>query len=389
MVTFAYKTIRCMFRPFIFKIILGGMFLSACQSNPQQHSNSPTEQAEEASHEHANLIELDQKKAQAAGVVVREIKPTAFHGVLKVSGKVLPASGSEKTVVATVAGIVSMLHPLTEGMSVGKGTSVFRISSDQLPEGDVAQRARIAYETALADYKRKKDLVADKIVTQKEYLDAKANMERAALAYKALGRSNSSGVAVVAQMSGFIKECLVKQGDYVDVGQPLMTISQNKHLYLRAEVPESSYGMLSQITSANFKTSYNQQVYQLSSMGGKLLTYGKGSSIESAFIPVTFEFDNRNGVVPGAFAEIYLLTTQRPNVLSVPISAITEEQGVYFIYIQEEATHYRKQEVKLGESDGTRVEILSGLKSGEKVVIQGAIHVKLAASTMEIPGHSH
>lgn len=378
-----------MFRPFIFKIILGGMFLSACQSNPQQHSNSQTEQAEEASHEHANLIELDQKKAQAAGVVVREIKPTAFHGVLKVSGKVLPASGSEKTVVATVAGIVSMLHPLTEGMSVGKGTSVFRISSDQLPEGDVAQRARIAYETALADYKRKKDLVADKIVTQKEYLDAKANMERAALAYKALGRSNSSGVAVVAQMSGFIKECLVKQGDYVEVGQPLMTISQNKHLYLRAEVPESSYGMLSQITSANFKTSYSQQVYQLSSMGGKLLTYGKASSMESAFIPVTFEFDNRNGVVPGAFAEIYLLTTQRPNVLSVPISAITEEQGVYFIYIQEEATHYRKQEVKLGESDGTRVEILSGLKSGEKVVIQGAIHVKLAASTMEIPGHSH
>lgn len=378
-----------MFRPFIFKIILGGMFLSACQSNPQQHSNSQTEQAEEASHEHANLIELDQKKAQAAGVVVREIKPTAFHGVLKVSGKVLPASGSEKTVVATVAGIVSMLHPLTEGMSVGKGTSVFRISSDQLPEGDVAQRARIAYETALADYKRKKDLVADKIVTQKEYLDAKANMERAALAYKALGRSNSSGVAVVAQMSGFIKECLVKQGDYVEVGQPLMTISQNKHLYLRAEVPESSYGMLSQITSANFKTSYSQQVYQLSSMGGKLLTYGKASSIESAFIPVTFEFDNRNGVVPGAFAEIYLLTTQRPNVLSVPISAITEEQGVYFIYIQEEAAHYRKQEVKLGDSDGTRVEILSGLKSGEKVVIQGAIHVKLAASTMEIPGHSH
>lgn len=378
-----------MFRPFIFKIILGGMFLSACQSNPQQHSNSQTEKAEEASHEHANLIELDQKKAQAAGVVVREIKPAAFHGVLKVSGKVLPASGSEKTVVATVAGIVSMLHPLTEGMSVGKGTSVFRISSDQLPEGDVAQRARIAYETALADYKRKKDLVADKIVTQKEYLDAKANMERAALAYKALGRSNSSGVAVVAQMSGFIKECLVKQGDYVEVGQPLMTISQNKHLYLRAEVPESSYGMLSQITSANFKTSYSQQVYQLSSMGGKLLTYGKASSMESAFIPVTFEFDNRNGVVPGAFAEIYLLTTQRPNVLSVPISAITEEQGVYFIYIQEEATHYRKQEVKLGESDGTRVEILSGLKSGEKVVIQGAIHVKLAASTMEIPGHSH
>lgn len=378
-----------MFRPFIFKIILGGMFLSACQSNPQQHSNSTTEKAEEASHEHANLIELDQKKAQAAGVVVREIKPAAFHGVLKVSGKVLPASGSEKTVVATVAGVVSMLHPLTEGMSVGKGTSVFRISSDQLPEGDVAQRARIAYETALADYKRKKDLVADKIVTQKEYLDAKANMERAALAYKALGRSNSSGVAVVAQMSGFIKECLVKQGDYVEVGQPLMTISQNKHLYLRAEVPESSYGMLSQITSANFKTSYSQQVYQLSSMGGKLLTYGKASSMESAFIPVTFEFDNRNGVVPGAFAEIYLLTTQRPNVLSVPISAITEEQGVYFIYIQEEATHYRKQEVKLGESDGTRVEILSGLKSGEKVVIQGAIHVKLAASTMEIPGHSH
>lgn len=106
-------------------------------------------------------------------------------------------------------------------------------------------------------------------------------------------------------------------------------------------------------------------------------------------MPVTFEFDNRGDVVPGSFVEVWLLGRERQGVISLPVSALTEEQGLTFVYLQLDAECYQKQEVRTGATDGDRVEILSGLKGGEKVVTQGAIHVKLASASNAIPGHTH
>lgn len=50
---------------------------------------------------------------------------------------------------------------------------------------------------------------------------------------------------------------------------------------------------------------------------------------------------------------------------------------------------YKKQLVTLGADNGERVQILSGIKAGNKVVTQGAYQVKLAGATNAIPAHSH
>ena len=59
------------------------------------------------------------------------------------------------------------------------------------------------------------------------------------------------------------------------------------------------------------------------------------------------------------------------------------------MYLQEDHEVFRKQEVKTGAEDGRRVEILSGLKAGDRVVTQGAYHVKLASASNAIPPHTH
>ena len=50
---------------------------------------------------------------------------------------------------------------------------------------------------------------------------------------------------------------------------------------------------------------------------------------------------------------------------------------------------YKKQEVTLGADNGKEVQILSGLKAGDKVVTKGAYQVKLASASNAIPAHSH
>ena len=93
--------------------------------------------------------------------------------------------------------------------------------------------------------------------------------------------------------------------------------------------------------------------------------------------------------MPGSFVETYLLTSPRQGVVSVPVSALTDEQGVNYVYVQTDATCYEKREVHIGETDGERVEIKHGLKGGEKVVTKGAMQVRLASASTAIPAHSH
>ena len=275
-------------------------------------------------------------------------------------------------------------------MQVSKNGTLFTLVSEHLQDGNPVKRARIAYETAKEELERAEKLVEQKIVSQKDFNSIKERYENACIAYEALApNAGQKGVAIKAPIGGYLKSCLVKEGDYVSVGQPVASITQNRKLYLRADVSERYYGVLSTIRSANFKPSYSEETFSLKELDGRLLSYGKATDDAAYYIPVTFEFANRGNIVPGAFAEVYLLSDERQNVISLPVSAITEEQGLNFVYIQLDETCYKKQEVTLGCTDGNRVEITSGLKGGESVVTQGAIHVKLASASNAIPAHSH
>ena len=344
-------------------------------------------------HEHGNNpdeIILAPEKAKAAGVVSEVIQPKPFRQVIKASGEVQAAQGNESVIVANVSGVVSFQRSVTEGMQVGKGATLMSISASQLQDGDPAERARIAYEVAKAEYDRASRLVESQIVSQKEFNSIREKYENARIAYEALVKNQTkSGVAVTAPIGGYIKNLLVKEGDYVAVGQPLATVTQNNRLFLRADVSERYYKYLNNITSANFKTPYDNHVYELDALNGKLLSYGKAAGSGSYYVPVTFSFDNKGDMIPGSFVEIYLLSKTMEDVIVLPEEALTEEQGLYFVYIQKCEESYKKQEVKLGASNGVEVQILEGLHAGDRVVVKGAYHVKLASASNALPAHSH
>lgn len=368
--------------------------LGACGEHAHEHGEEGHDhEAEMHAGEkagHSDEIILTPEKAKAAGVEAEAVHAGSFRNVIHTSGQILAAQGEEVTVVAASSGVVSFSRKIAEGMQVGKGTELLSVSAAHIQDGDPVQKAKVAYEKAKEEYERAQKLVSSQIVSQKDFAALREAYENARLTYEALKPSMSGkGVSVKSPIGGFIKTCLVKEGDYVTVGQPLMTVTQTRRLVLKAEVSERYYAQLSQVVSANFQTPYNNKVYSLENLGGKLLSFGKSSGDTSYYVPVTFEFDNRGDMVPGSFVEVYLLSGERNGVLSLPVSALTEEQGVYFVYLKLDAECYKKQEVKLGASDGSRVEILSGIKDGDTVVTRRAIHVKLASASNAIPAHTH
>ncbi|MCH5311704.1 MAG: efflux RND transporter periplasmic adaptor subunit [Prevotella sp.] len=348
------------------------------------------EHGEEAEAGHADATHFTKKQAEEAGLKTEKVTRQAFCGVISTSGEIQAVQGDEQTIAATADGIVYFRNAsITEGTAVKKGEAIVTISAKDLQDGDPIAKARAEYEAAEKEYERAEKLVADKIISEKAFEEIRLRRETAKAAYAGQARNvTAKGVSVSSSMNGYVKSRLVGQGEYVTVGQPIMVVSQNRRLQLRADVPESGFRQLRNIKSANFKLSYDDKVYCLDSINGNLLSYGK-TAAGAPYIPVTFEFDNVGDVVPGAFAEVYLLTDAGKDIISVPLSAIVEEQGLFFVYLQVGSEDYKKQEVQTGQSDGRRVEIVKGLKDGDMVVTEGAYQLKLATTSAVIPGHSH
>uniref|UniRef100_UPI0040278A39 efflux RND transporter periplasmic adaptor subunit n=1 Tax=Butyricimonas virosa TaxID=544645 RepID=UPI0040278A39 len=363
------------------------------------HDHEHETAEEHAGHNHESKAtkhsdEIIFPKAQAAKTTfeVREIQPASFNQVVKTTGQVLAAPGDEAVIVATSNGVVSFSsNKLTEGTKVQKGQSLFQISSKDIAEGDYYTKVKATYEAAKASYDRAEALVKDKIISQKEFESTKLEFENAKTAYNAVSNNKTAkGVSVNAPINGHMKNILVKEGEYITVGQPLATVSQNQRLVLRAEVSQRYYNAMQSVKSANFKTPYDNKVYSLEDLNGRLLSFGKTSNENSFFIPVSFEFDNKGEVIPGSFVEVYLISSPIENTLSIPVSALTNEIGIYYVYVQIDEEGYRKQEVALGANNGKEVQIIKGLHPGDRVVTQGAYQVKMASASGAIPhGHSH
>ncbi|RNC64890.1 efflux RND transporter periplasmic adaptor subunit [Proteiniphilum sp. X52] len=389
-------------------LIAMALLIPGCHSGNKHESSSDAKDAHEHRHDHdhshshdhdhdhssgdTDAILFTRRQAEMTGLEVEQVAPAPFSYVIKTSGRIQAAQGDEVIIAATSNGIVSFTNPsLTDGGAVRSGQSIVTISAKDLLEGDPSTKAKIEFETAEKEFQRAELLVKDQIISAKEFEQTRLRYETAKTTYNAQASNMTAhGVKVTSPINGYIKNRMVSQGEYVAVGQPVATVSQNRRLQLRAELSEKHHKSLKNITSANFKPAYDNQVYKLSDLNGRLLSFGRSADGQSFFIPVTFEFDNVGDILPGAFTEVFLLAHPQNDVISVPASSLTEEQGLYFVYLQLGEEHYKKQEVTPGQSDGERVQILSGLAAGDKVVTKGVYQVKLAAISSAMPeGHTH
>ena len=338
---------------------------------------------------HSDEIVFEAAKAAQAGVRSDTVKAGPFREVIRTSGKIIPATGNETAVIAGRSGIVSFGNPLAEGSPVNKEDVLFTISSGNMQDGDPAQKAYITYQTALKEYERAKILVQDDIVSRQQFEAVKSNYETAKLAYDAIAGGKDGGTPVKAPSSGYAGNISVKDGDYVTAGQVLMSIVSHDRMYLQADLSGKYIDRLDKITTANFVLPYSDKTYGIEELAGRIVAKGRMIDENSAYLPVTFEFEGNRSIIPGTFAETYLMAEGRDCVISIPLKALIEEQGEYYVFRRLDEDCYSKVHVTIGASDGERIEITSGIEDGDVIVTEGAMRIKLASAANTIPGHTH
>jgi len=296
-------------------------------------------------------------------------------------------------VTARTGGVISFAGlSIMEGLNVSHGQTLLTIKGSGFAENNSAVRfaeAQNNFEKAKADYERAILLAEDKIVSEKQLLEVKTVYENARSVYENLKQNfNAGGQTVSSPMTGFVKQLFVRNGQYVETGQPIAVIAQNKTLLLRAEVQQKYARHLMSIASANIKTAEEDKTYSLEELNGKVLSVGRATTADNFLIPVTLQINNVGSFIPGSFVEIYLITVSDAQALTIPISAVLEEQGNFFVYVQVTPELFEKREIKTGATDGISTEVISGLADDERIVLKGAVLIKLSQATGALDAHS-
>ena len=363
-------------------------------SHDHDHSHEGHDHSHD--HDHADMSgAITFTKAQASKIDFLVENP-AFEPlgqVIRTTARITSDQTDESIVVARTSGIVIFAgNNVVEGKSVTAGQVLFSISGSGMADNNVNVRlaeAQSAYTKAEADYNRSLELAKDKIVSDKELRLVKSEYESAKANYDNLYKNFSeNGQRVSSSTGGFVKQVYVSNGQYVEAGQALVSVSKNKSLLLKADVPARYASLLPSIASANIKKPNDATVYTLSELNGKILSFGRSVSEDNYLLPVTFQIDNKAGFIPGGFVEVFIKTQSGKPVLNVPKEAIIENQGAYFVFVQLAPEAYEKTEVKIGVSDGLRTEIISGLDVHDKIVAKGAVSVKLAESSGALDPHA-
>lgn len=372
----------------ILRSVLSVLVVAAAAGCSDSHDGHK-EAAEEHGHEHEgheNEIVVKAEQISRLGIKTTVINPSDFREVIKCGGEVLPSTSSQAVVSAKSDGIVRLSPGISEGVRIAQGAAVCGISSDGIGGGDPRAESRVRLSAAKRELERVKKLYDSHLATEKELQDAQLAVE---VAQNAVDGNARSSVAT-SPISGVVCQLLVKTGTYVSTGTPIAVVGSSNQLTLKASVPQRYYDQFALIKSANFKLPYSDNVFELERMQGRRLTAETMATATNGYFDLEFSFVSDGNVVPGSYADIYLLGAPESGVISVPKESVVEEQGKYSVFVKEAADHFEKRPVVTGRSDGKRIEIKSGLKKGEEVVTEGAVYVKLAANSGVVPeGHHH
>ena len=280
------------------------------------------------------------------------------------------------TVVSEIdAAVVSL--PFREGQPIARGGLIALLDDDQLrAERDRASAVR---DQAEATYQRVKSVVEQRAGSAQDLDDAAAAL-KVAEANLALARTRLSKTRITAPFSGMVGSRRVSPGAYLRAGTPITDLAQIQTLKVTFSVPERYLGKLQRGSAVTVSTT---------AFPGYALT-GKIDVLDPVLDPgtrsaqVIARVNNPgNRFRPGMSADVSAVLSERMNALTIPSEAVFAEGAQTFVYVVGVDSTVARTPVKLGTRLADVVEVVEGVKEGDRIVRAG--HQKLFDKARVIP----
>lgn len=329
------------------------------------------------------------------------IKQQVFSSFVA-TGEIMPAANAEATLSAPLSGTLSLSKQLPYiGKKVGKDEVLAVIEPPISQQGGIGSltasyaEAKNRIVLAQKEHERAKRLYEAKAVPKRRLEEAELSLESAKTAFEPLDRAvqelkqgaPGNKVIIRAPFSGTVVELFTANGKAIDAGQPVLRLINTSTVWLKANVPATEIGSLRTLDKASFTIPGIEGELKPS----RLVTVNDVVDLKTRTVPVIFEIANNAGRLKvGMFADVSIKTGHAENALTLPDEAFFEDEGRFFVFLQRQGEAFERREVKTGIRGSGIVQVLSGIKEDERVVLRGGYYVKLASLSSRMPqGHGH
>jgi membrane fusion protein (multidrug efflux system) len=365
---------------------LASLSLTACSGG----SPAQAKGTKDAKAEVINAVPVEVAKAARAEIAAN------YNGTATLT------ADHEAQVAAKTSGVLIKLF-VEEGQSVKAGQVLAQLEQDtaraKLAQADAQMRK------ANASFNYSEKAIQKQLIPQRDYDQTKFDMQNLRAAYEE-ARLNLQFTTIVAPVDGVIAERSVKLGNPIQINQNLFRIVGMDPLQAVLNVPERQLGIL----KSGQPVVLEADALPGHKFAGNILRIAPVVDSNSGTFRVTCEFHDKSGTLkPGMFGRIGIVYDQRADALTVPRSALVEEDGETAVFVVEKAPdkpaddkkdgakkdEAKKPEtkvvdagkgdtkpvvpglvahrklVKIGYSEGDKVEIRSGIDEGTQVITVG------------------
>ncbi len=312
------------------------------------------------------LAELEKKggkkdSIKSIPVEAMSITPTIFLNYIDVQGKI----DAENNMVASpeMPGIIQSIN-VSLGQFVNKGQVVATLKANIMQDGIAELEQQIGFAKTL--YDKQKRLWDQEIGTEVQLLAAKNNYDALLKKRTTLGTQKSM-YNIVAPISGIVDAIDLKAGSAISPGLPIgIRIVSNSNLKAKMQIAEN-YGSRVQ----------GGDIVELSFPDIQDTVVTKIGYVTKVIDPITRTFTAEVALAhnaklrPNMIVKARVVGYRNDRAIVIPAALVQKINGAEFVYIVDENSKAKLVPVQLGESYMGRLEVISGLKYDDKIIISG------------------
>jgi multidrug efflux pump subunit AcrA (membrane-fusion protein) len=341
---------------------------AASITHPEQASAATgNTQAQYGGTEPGSTVELSDAEQKAAGVQTSEVRRRQLTTAVSAFGRVEEPESRLSTISARVGGRLDKLYLQYTGQNVQHGQPIAEIYSPELLSASEEYRLALDSRNQLQPGAEPEAIrAADDLVSASRRRLELWGVTGQQIGQIAAGHINPD-VTVYATASGTVVERKATQGQYVNAGDVLYSISDLSTVWVKADVYESD---LPQIRAGQPVT-ITSDALPGRTIHGSVEFIEPQASVETRTVPVHIHVANPGMQLrPGMFVRAVFAVHQQ-DTLAIPRSAVLDTGTHKLVYVAKGNGAFEAREVQTGAPDNDWFPVLSGLRSGEHVVTSG------------------
>jgi membrane fusion protein (multidrug efflux system) len=312
------------------------------------------------------VAENTSSQAPAISVAVMIVEPVSIRDVIFLPGE--SEASEDVKVAANTAGRVDWIGP-REGQSVNKGDLLARIDVSALKAS--RDHAEAAYKLADDLYQRRLRLFDNKIIAREE-LNQSETQRTLALTDLAQIKVRYNHGFPKSPITGIVNHLYLDEGEYADIGKPIVDIVNIDRIKINVRVPELDVRFVKKGQSTPVKI---DAFPERTLIGTVEFVSFKADPATKTFLVRSIIDNADHDIRPGMIGRVAFVRRAIADAVAAPLFSLVDKGGERIVFVEKNGVA-ESRTISIGVIEGDRVQITSGLKVGDHLIVKGHTEVE-------------